>query len=316
VSAEALAKVAADQFGHLSREQALACGLTPRQIAWRVLNGTWERVFPRVYRVAAAEQVWPGRLVAAHLWAGPLAVFSHQSAGALLGLADFSKEAVELSGERILHPHPGIVLHRLRAPLSEADVALGTGLPVTSVERTLLDLSIDAEAGKFSERYLERAFDEALRDGLTRFDLLGFCRDENRKSGRSVKLFAELLEVRENHGVTDSPLESDFGYLVRKWQLPQPFRGHFIVDNLRLVAKVDFAWPDLQLCVQTHGGALHREKKIWENDQIVESELSLRGWRLMKVTWQQMITRRGRDWLRREVTTALLGQAASAGSYP
>lgn len=280
--------VAGGQHGVMTRAQALQAGLTPRTLQRMVVRGQLERVFPAVYRDPRAPAAWPWRLVAACLWAPEPAFVSHQSAAALWGLEDFSRERVELSGTAAADAPPGVRYHRVRPP-HRRDLTRIRGLPVTTVERTLLDLAGQVVTRGFKERLLERAFDEALRRKMTTTDRLGWCLERSRRRGREgVRLFGELLEIRTRYGETESPLESDFGYLVRRAKLPQPIRNLDIVEEDCRLARVDFAWLDRKLCVQTHGAQAHLQRDTWENDQLVENRLQAHGWRVLKVTWRMM----------------------------
>jgi very-short-patch-repair endonuclease len=302
------------QAGHLSRDQALAHGLKPWRIETCVRDGTWVRVHPSVYRVATYEASWRGAVMAAILWAKGKAVISHQTAARLHGLSDFKGPLVELTGTAKL-TGPGTVRYHEVRNLPRGDVTALDGTQVTSIERTMLDLcaSANTPAG-IPERYVERAFDEVLRDKLTSTGRLKWCLQDNVDRGRSTRLFRELREVREHYGVTDSPLESDFAYQVRKAGLAHPVRGHQIVYNYRLVAQVDFAWPAYRFCVQVHGAATHLQKKNWENDQRQENDLTHFGWNVLKVTHEQLKT--ASAWLMAQVGSQLLTPLQARGEAP
>ncbi len=42
----------ANQFGVISRNQALEAGMSPGKIAWALRSGSWATVHPGVYRLA------------------------------------------------------------------------------------------------------------------------------------------------------------------------------------------------------------------------------------------------------------------------
>lgn len=293
-----------EQHGHLSRDQAVALGFKSTRIAMCVQDGRWVRVHPSVYRVAWVEPSWLGALVAATLWARGRAVISHQAAARLHGFSDFERNLVELSGTAKLKGPDGVGYHEVRN-LPPGDVTAKEGIPVTTVERTLHDLTTTADTPEgIIERYVERSFDEALRNKETTITRLKWCAESNEAKGRPTALFRELLEIREKYGVTDSPLESDFAYHVRKAGLIQPYRGWLIIHNYRLVAQVDFAWPAYRVLVQVHGGDIHRQKKTWENDQRVENALTSFGWTVLKVTDDLM--KNARPWLIAQLGSLLL----------
>jgi very-short-patch-repair endonuclease len=313
---EALAE---EQLGVLSRSQALGHGLTRRRLQRLLTQGTLERIYPSVYRLAAIPRQFPWALVAARLWSGNKAVISHQAAAALWGLEDFSKDVVELSGTRALAPPPALTYHHVRR-LPRADLSKTKGLWATSVERTLLDLVGAISPTGVTERQVERAFGEALRRKMTETRLLRWCLERNRRRGRTgCELFAELLRIREAYGVTDSPLESDFGHLIRRAGLLEPVRGYTVIESNHFLAKVDFAWPEKKLCVQVHGSSVHRQQTTWEKDQQVENTLQAHRWTVLKVT-HRMLTQSEASLaalLRRELSHASPASplAPSAPSY-
>lgn len=133
----------ARQHGVLTRQQALACGLTDAKIKARIRAGRWQRLTARVY--ATFTGPLPRR---AHLWAvllraGRGAVFSHQTAAELIGLSDDVSPQVHVTvpGERRVTPVPGVVVHhRDRAQLARARHPSRVP-PQTRVEETVLDLT-------------------------------------------------------------------------------------------------------------------------------------------------------------------------------
>src|ERR1700755_1103764 len=81
------------QHGLITRADALAAGLSHRQIRYRVAAGLWLPVSPGIYRHPAHPVTPAQRLLAAVLAAGPTAVASHQSAAYLWGLLDWAEIA-------------------------------------------------------------------------------------------------------------------------------------------------------------------------------------------------------------------------------
>ena len=83
---QAILSLAGRQHGAITRQQALSLGLSSPTIVRRVSGGEWVRVFPGVYRLAAAPCTWEQTVLAGCLAAGRGAVASHRAAGTLLGL--------------------------------------------------------------------------------------------------------------------------------------------------------------------------------------------------------------------------------------
>src|SRR3981081_1843750 len=82
----ALLAQAGRQHGAITRRQAMNLGMSSSAIVRRVSGGEWVRLFPGVYRLAAANCTWEQTVMAGCLAAGRGAVASHRSAGTLLGM--------------------------------------------------------------------------------------------------------------------------------------------------------------------------------------------------------------------------------------
>src|SRR5439155_15236085 len=149
--------IASRQFGLISRNQALAEGLSADAIDQRLAAGRWERLLPAVFRIAGAPGSWHQRLMAAILWA-PSAAVSHESAAALWELEGCPSDGVELSTASTRKSSaPWIRLHRV-AGLERVDVTTLGPIRVTTPTRTLADL-----CGVMTPDAVERALDDALR---------------------------------------------------------------------------------------------------------------------------------------------------------
>ena len=112
--ARSLPRLAARQHGVFTRAQALALGVTPRTADRRARTGTWELLYPAVYRLAGAPVTWRQSLLAACFAWGDGAVISHRAAGALWGLPD-RKACIELTVQRDRRRAYDHEVHRPRA---------------------------------------------------------------------------------------------------------------------------------------------------------------------------------------------------------
>lgn len=150
----------ARQSGAIGREQAIQ-HLGRRRVERRLQSGAWSVAAPRVYRSEAHERSWEQRLWIALLWAGDDADLSHRSAGPLWGLDRIAQGAavVTVPRARRLRPDPAVV-HR--ADLDECDRRMVRGFPVTSPERTAIDL-----ARELDEDTADDVVESAFRLGLT-----------------------------------------------------------------------------------------------------------------------------------------------------
>jgi len=175
---EALARlsteVAEDQWGLVTRAQALALGVPRATFARLVAAGALVRVAHGVYRVAGGAD--PGRLDLRAAWlqldprtpawqrvrSDQVATVSHRSAAQLYGLGDLIADTHEFSVPvRTQTRRPDVRLYLRHVPA--ADRELVDGLPATRPHRIVADLLARREDGSA----IATIAVEAVRRGLT-----------------------------------------------------------------------------------------------------------------------------------------------------
>jgi hypothetical protein len=157
------------------------------------------------------------------------------------------------------------------------DVAVRDGIPVTSVARTLLDLSEVVDL-----RRLERAFEEAER--LRLLDLRAIELTCERNPGRrGLRALRVLLGVLRPAPHTRSELERRFLRFCRDTGLPPP-AANVIVAGL----EVDALWSERKLVVELDGYAVHHTRGAFERDRTRDATLQLAGYRVLRVTARRL----------------------------
>jgi hypothetical protein len=162
-----LNRLAAGQHSLAHRTQALALGMTARQLDARVASGLLVAEHRGVYRLAGAARSGEQAVLAACMAAGVGAVASHRSAGVLWGL-----RGVEAGDPEILVPAErcptlrSVLVHRT-GRLDEIDVSRRARIPVTAPARTLLDLGAVVPAP-----VVESALEDALLRRLVTLELV------------------------------------------------------------------------------------------------------------------------------------------------
>jgi hypothetical protein len=149
----------------IGRGEAVAAGLTEEAIARLVRSRQWRKLLPGAYLVGGAPLTWYSRLEATQSWLGPMCMFSHRTAGALLELDEVPSGFVEVAIPTAKRA-PGVIVHRL-APENRPLSRTAKGYRITEVERTLLDLF-----AVLPRRHAELAMEDALRRRLTSLDRL------------------------------------------------------------------------------------------------------------------------------------------------
>ena len=216
------------------------------------------------------------------LWAGEEALVSHRAAARLWRFETFDESPIEISARRARAP-TGVVLHR---PADEPGRRHVDGFRVTNVERTLLDLSALVPSG-----VLGRALDESLIRRLTTPARLCRALDLHGGQGRpGTATFRRLLDLRfpAEEG-TESHLELRLLRLIRRSRLPLPTPQFEVSARGRFVARLDFAYPELKLGIETHGYRWHGGYERWRADVRRENRLKRMGWVILVFTWDDVV---------------------------
>lgn len=280
-----IADLAAIQFGVVSRRQAMDLGLSKSAITRLLQSGAWVRLHSGVFRVASSRPSWYQRLQAALLLAGPDAVLSYRSAGAVLRLEGIAAGAVEITVPRRTN-YRGIKVHFTQL-LQPADVVTIDGFRVTSATRTLLDL-----AGVVEAEVLETALDDALRRGLTSIPRLRWTLKVNSHRRRGVRLLSQLVMERDPKArPSESIFETRLLRLFKRAGLPLPKTQHEIKVGTSVVARVDFAYPELKLAIEADGLAYHSGRTRFQRDRTRYNQLTSLGWSIIRITWEDLTQR-------------------------
>ena len=183
---DALYQLAEQQAGYFAATQAREAGFTHSLLSYHVGTGRFERVKPRVYRIVQFPSSRHEDLYVAWLQAGLHAVISHDSALALYGLSDLLPHRIHVTVPRTAsRRRPGLQLHTKW--LEPEDVTRYEGLPVTTVLRTLVDVT----AAGLADEQVRQAIQEALRRGLVARESL--LRLTASRGGRFKRLVDEVL---------------------------------------------------------------------------------------------------------------------------
>lgn len=282
----------------LDREEVLGAGGTDRMISARIRNGLWTNPHPGVYRLGADPTGWLEKLDAAVSAAGPSALVSHRAAFALWGLEGIDAQLVEITVPYECGPVPsGVIRHRTRREMAREIVS---GLPVTSVPRTLLD-----SAQYLPPMVVAKGVDSALRRELT--SLVRLWETAEREGGRGVRGAGKyrwaVAEIEDN-GTTGSPAEVEILLALRKKGLPEPVPQYEIITPSGRRYFVDFGWPDLRKGVEVDGLDAHSSSENLERDLIRQNDLMDAGIELRRFTARQV--RRSTDQVVAEIRRFLL----------
>ena len=272
-----LAPIARRQHGLVSRPQALEL-MKPGQLRHLLRSARVELVRPGVYRVAGTPESWRQSLLAACL-AVPHSVASFRAAAALWGFERFPEDALEITVPgRQRRRLPGVIIHdsSVTGPMHHAVVA---AIPVTSVARTLCDLSAVAPAP-----VVERAFDEASRRNLVKLRTVERVAADLEGRGRArCTVTRAILEARGGSEPGESAAEARIARLLVRARLPRPTHQHRVRVNGRTV-RIDLAYPDAMIAIEYDGWDFHRTRRAFDLDRARANELELLGWTVLRFT--------------------------------
>lgn len=284
VTDQGIAAVANRQGGVVTRAQLRALGLKASAIDRRARAGRLHPIHRGVYSVGHRVVGVEGRRWAAVLGCGDGAALSHASAAAAWDLRSSASGTIDVSvGPGGRAQQPRIRLHR-RAALPQDERTRLAGLPITTPARTLLDVAATGLRGRPLEAALDRA--ELLRV----LDFAELRRLLARYPGRpgTPALIASLSRYVAGPVNTRSVLEETILELCDAHALPRP-RVNTVVEG----RERDFCWPHARLVVEADSYTWHRSPTAFNDDRERDVTLTLAGWRVLRVTWEQVTRRRG-----------------------
>ncbi|HEX3824179.1 MAG TPA: DUF559 domain-containing protein [Mycobacteriales bacterium] len=174
----------------------------------------------------------------------------------------------------------GVRLHR--ADLAPGDLAVVRGALVTAPARTLADLA----------RSMPLPHAVAVGDSLCRLGLLDPAGFQRWAAGLpcgpgrpAVVATATLLDPR-----AESVFESISRVDMAIAGLSAPLSQLDICDKAgRWIARVDFAWPEHRVVLECDGFEFHQNREAFERDRRRWSALTRAGWRVVVVTWRDVL---------------------------
>jgi very-short-patch-repair endonuclease len=160
-------------------------------------------------------------------------------------------------------------------------VCVRDGIPVTTVARTLVDLT--EVLGR--DRVL-RAIREAEYLGLLDFDALGAA-VQRAHGRRRLAVLKQALADHKPGEIVREELEHRFRELIRSAGLPEP-DSNVRVETGRRSYLVDCLWSDHGVAVELDGRAAHARTMAFESDRRRDSALTAIGMRPLRFTWQRV----------------------------
>lgn len=278
--------IASKQGGLIRRQQLKSLGVSKGQIAFALESGALLSEARAVYRLAGVAYSADLELWRAVLWGGPGTFVSHVTAGwvwKLDGVGRRRPEVIDVSvvGTRSLRPPKEVRLHRSRSLKLGKHTTIEKGIPVTSLERTLVDLS-----SVLSSLDLDKAVDSACRRfpkiKETTCALLATLSARGRPGYFTLK---KLVDDPASLGPTGSGLEVEVREAIEKAGIRMPMPQLQICDaDGDQIGVFDFAWPESMVVLLCHSRQWHSTWNQHEKDHDQADRLEAAGWHVRTIT--------------------------------
>jgi predicted transcriptional regulator of viral defense system len=193
--------LAEEQDGLFTSKEARSLGIQDSVLVRLKQRGRLERMSRGVYRIAHYPAERFAQYREAILWAqasnGPERIaLSHETALLLYGISDANPSRVNLTipvSARMRRVHPKwIEIHR--ANLATEDIQQFEGMPVTTAERSILDVL----AATSRTEIARQAITDALRKGLLNPAEAGDLRKRINRSSHNASLSTKTSKVKVN----------------------------------------------------------------------------------------------------------------------
>lgn len=267
--------VLAEQAGVISRDQALAVGISRDSIDHRVRARRWKPLHPCVYLAAGHPFDDEVRVRAAVLWAGDGAILSGRAAAWWCDLAAEPPPSVAVTVPRLrrLRSRTGVDVRRRDIP--HPDRAVHRGLAVTAPALTVLEAAV--ELGDPGGRFL----DDALRRRAISFVDVYAAHCRNAGSAGSATAGRLLAGVADRSAAD-----------ARRRLLALLRGAPGWTDSFRIVGHpVDVAFPAARVAVVVRGWARLATAAHTKADAELQQVAAARGWTLLRYSWRDLIER-------------------------
>lgn len=280
-----IVRIAAEQGGVVTRQQAIDIGFSRHQIHRRLFTERWAVVLAGGYRlVDMQDRLSLTRAACALL---PNAAVSHHSAAAFHRLGSVPRDIVSVSvAAMTTHVFPGVRVHR-NSDLDEADLISVRGMQTTTIPRTLMDL-----AGVLTPRRMEYVVDDALASGrCTITELSSTLTSVARRGKPGVQAMRAVLEARTTSDEKRTQLERagiaallDGGVGGFEVEYPLPWSTN---------RRFDVAFPTSCLAIEWDSIRWHTQKRVFQSDRERDRVAAEHGWCVLRFTWDDVTVNPG-----------------------
>jgi len=273
-----LADLAEAQHGVVTFRQLRQLGFSKGHISRAYEADRLRRIHRGVYAVGHARISQHGKCSAAVLACGAGALLSHRSAAWLWGFLSTHPKEAAVTVPSQGHRRRGIGVHRV-AGLSGWECGTLEGIPVTSAERTLLDLGAVASA-----RDLTSAVDRAKRLGHLDLDALDAIL-LRRGHTAAAKRLTKVLELYRRPVFDRARSELLLLDAIEKEGLSAPVLNCWVGKW-----EIDAYWENERFAVEVDGWETHGSRQAFEEDRLRLEEMKLAGIDCIRISARRIET--------------------------
>jgi very-short-patch-repair endonuclease len=299
-----LMKLAGRQHSVFTREQALACGLSPWELRSKLRASVFERAAWGVYVIAGSPKTWRQKLMVAVLAAGPGAAVSGRAAAALLRIPGYREGPVEVTQPRRPSRRYKVAVEHSSRALPAEHIKVVDGIPVTSVDRTVFDL-----CGRMRQKTAERLVKAVVGRKLSTIGRLAVVLAELTAPGRpGVRMLRAVLAELADKPITESELEDLVLAVLRAAGLPLPERQVEVGGTTAPIGRIDFLYRQARFVIEADSRRWHGEWLATEADHRRDKLLIAAGFQITRTNWHELINE---PELLVEAVRAVLARAAA-----
>jgi hypothetical protein len=263
-----LATLATRQHGVVTAAQLAQLGLTHGGMSARVGAGTLHRIHRGVYAVGHPRLAERGLWMAAVLAAGDGAALAGLSAAALWRITRRVPDEIHVLAPGRHRRQQEFRIQQCRH-LDSRDVTRHAGIPVTTVARTLVDLTDVLTAPQLANVIHEAAFRKRFDEAATRAAMA-------RANGRRRLARLDDALTMNAHGSAGTKSRPEDRFLEFVAGLPMP-DVNVEVEGI----EVDFRWPGLIVEVDGDG---HERPRTKREDRAKEARLKAAGFSVLRLS--------------------------------
>jgi very-short-patch-repair endonuclease len=271
---------ASRQYGLITKQQALAAGVTAAGIKHRVMSGRWQIVRPGVYVIAGSPPSWEQAVLAACLAGGTATVASHITAAHLWGFGVSPEPGIHVMSDRDRRIRlDGVIAHRSLL-LPKLDRTRHRKIPATTAARTIIEIS-----GSIGPWVTGSWLDAGIRRRVTRLQEVRSCVARLAGPGRrKLSVIRTVLTTRlPGYDPGDSNLEVRALRALRDGGLPAPVQQHRVTVGGRN-CRIDLAYPEAMVAIEIDGWEWHGNRSAFDADRARANELEAAGWHVFRFT--------------------------------